>query len=153
MIVQAAVWQRSFVLISLLYPKEEKRKLTELLFTLQKLRLNDKMSASEKNTCMCSASDECWSCAGFAHDIIRLPSEASVDNDHEALLHDIMCVSNEQCQSRIYRPDMLAWWGLYISRVIGRMPVSQKNLWFFWHALRTKLHDIMFMYSNKVGER
>mgnify|MGYP004596183061 CR=1 FL=1 len=23
------------------------------------------------------------------HDIIRLPSEASVDNDHEALLHDI----------------------------------------------------------------
>ena len=24
------------------------------------------------------------------HDIIRLPSEASVDNDHEALLHDIM---------------------------------------------------------------
>jgi hypothetical protein len=49
MIVQAAVWQRSFVLISLLYPKEEKRKLTELLFTLQKLRLNDKMCAgSEK---------------------------------------------------------------------------------------------------------
>jgi hypothetical protein len=58
MIVQAAVWQRSFVLISLLYPKEEKRKLTELLFTLQKLRLDAKMSASEKNTCMCSASDE-----------------------------------------------------------------------------------------------
>ena len=51
--------QQVFVLISLLYPKEEKRKLTELLFTLQKLRLNDKMSASEKNTCMCSASDEC----------------------------------------------------------------------------------------------
>ena len=51
--------QQVFVLISLLYPKEEKRKLTELLFALQKLRLNDKMSASEKNTCMCSASDEC----------------------------------------------------------------------------------------------
>jgi hypothetical protein len=49
MIVQAAVWQRSFVLISLLYPKDEKRKLTELLFTLQKLRLDDKMYAgSEK---------------------------------------------------------------------------------------------------------
>ena len=49
MIVQAAVWQRSFVLISLLYPKEEKRKLTELLFTLQKLRLDAKMYAgSEK---------------------------------------------------------------------------------------------------------
>ena len=39
--------------------RKETRKLTELLFTLQKLRLNDKMSASEKNTCMCSASDEC----------------------------------------------------------------------------------------------
>lgn len=36
-------------MISLLYPKEEKRKLTELLFTLQKLWLNDKMYAgSEK---------------------------------------------------------------------------------------------------------
>ena len=45
----------------------------------------------------------------MAYDIKRLPSEASVDNDHEALLHDIMCVSNEQCQSRIYRPDMFAW--------------------------------------------
>ena len=64
-----------------------------------------------------------------------------------------MCVSNEQCQSRIYRPDMLAWWGLYISRVIGRMPVSQKNLWFFWHALRTKLHDIMLMYSKEANNR
>ena len=62
-------------MISLLYPKEEKRKLTELLFTLQKLRLNDKMSASEKNTCMCSASDECCSCAGFAHDIMYAGSE------------------------------------------------------------------------------
>ena len=29
-------------------------------------------------------------CANFAHDIIRLPSEARVDHDHEALLHDIM---------------------------------------------------------------
>ena len=36
-------------MISLLYPKEEKRKLTELLFTLQKLWLNAKMYAgSEK---------------------------------------------------------------------------------------------------------
>lgn len=36
-------------MISLLYPKEEKRKLTELLFTLQKLRLDAKMCAgSEK---------------------------------------------------------------------------------------------------------
>ena len=26
----------------------------------------------------------------MAYDIKRLPSEASVDNDHEALLHDIM---------------------------------------------------------------
>ena len=48
MIVQAAVWQRSFVLISLLYPKEVKRKLTELLFTLQKLRLDDKMYAENE---------------------------------------------------------------------------------------------------------
>ena len=30
------------------------------------------------------------SCADFAHDIIRLPSEARVDHDHEALLHDII---------------------------------------------------------------
>ncbi len=45
------------------------------------------------------------SCAGFAHDIIRLPSEARVDHDHEALLHDVMNVQygvkylqyNEQC--------------------------------------------------------
>ena len=51
-----------------------------------------------------------------------------------------MCVSNEHCQSRIYRSDMFAWWGLYISRVIGRMPDSQENLWFFWRALRTEVH-------------
>ena len=59
-----------------------------------------------------------------------------------------MCVSNEQCQSRIYRPDMLAWWGLYISRVIGRMPDSQENLWFFWRALRTEVH-ILNQIKNK----
>ena len=32
------------------------------------------------------------------HDIIRLPSEASVDNDHEALLHDIMYAGSEKCR-------------------------------------------------------
>ena len=31
------------------------------------------------------------------HDIIRLPSEASVDHDHEALLHDIMSASESTC--------------------------------------------------------
>ena len=35
------------------------------------------------------------SCAGFAHDIIRLPSEARVDHDHEALLHDIIRLPSE----------------------------------------------------------
>ena len=31
-------------------------------------------------------------------DIIRLPSEASVDNDHEALLDDIMYAGSEKCR-------------------------------------------------------
>ena len=33
----------------------------------------------------------------MAYDIIRLPSEASVDHDHEALLHDIMSASESTC--------------------------------------------------------
>ena len=31
------------------------------------------------------------------HDIIRLPSEASVDHDHEAVLHDIMSARESTC--------------------------------------------------------
>ena len=34
----------------------------------------------------------------MAYDIKRLPSEASVDNDHEALLHDIMYAGSEKCR-------------------------------------------------------
>ena len=37
------------------------------------------------------------SCAVFAHDIIRLPSEARVDHDHEAVLHDIMNTRESTC--------------------------------------------------------
>ena len=33
----------------------------------------------------------------MAYDIKRLPSEASVDHDHEALLHDIMSASESTC--------------------------------------------------------